>query len=263
MIVVAAASIMMVSVLKSQKDVTASARLNQELGAVMAVMSNEIRRAGFRVCDENDPLLTCKDTDGNPLVSYALGEDITIGQNTTAGDCILYRYNADVDDNPDDPEEYRGFRLNGNIIEMADSTGDVTCGSNDNWVPLTDPTVMKVSAISGFTFFSTEGSKCRNMTKSIYWTVGDDEAELACAADTDLDNRGCIDLNDPAEVATCIIGATTVNPVWVNDTKDTLFGVNQIRINLRAELTRDPAVSKNLKTSVKVANPWIRPGVTP
>jgi hypothetical protein len=229
----------------------------------MAVMSNEIRRAGFSVCDEKT--YTCKDTDGKPLVSYALGEDIKVDKYSVDGDCILYRYNANVDDDPDDPEEYRGFRLNGDIIQMAGPAGNVTCNSDANWVDLTDPDVMKVSEIQGFKFFSTEGSKCRNMTKNIYWAVGVGATGLACAPGTGLDSGGCIDLNDPANAyAGCDTTVTTVDTDWVNDPSDpdypmdTQFSVNQIRINLRAELTKDLAVSKSLHTSVKVANPWIQ-----
>ena len=243
----------------------------------MAVMSNEIRRAGFRVCDvsaDNATQFECPDIDGDgeedPFIpAYALGEDISIGQNTTAGDCILYRYNADVDD-IDDKEEHRGFRLIANndgigVVQIAqsDNTTDVKCNDDAQWEPLTNPKVINITALS----FSTAGSKCRNMTKKIYWVVGDGATGLACADGTGLDNGGCIDLNDPAEAfAGCDVTNTTVDADWVNDPtdadypdypEDTQFGVNQIRVNLRATLTRDPAVSKILKTSVKVANPWI------
>ena len=231
MIVVAAASVMMVTVLKSQKDITASARLNQESGAAMAVMSNEIRRAGFNVCDENNATLTCEDFD-----PYLLGEDIKI----VGGTCIEYRYNADVDDDSVDPEEQRGFRLNDNIIEMAGTTGAVTCGNDANWVGLTNPTVIKITALS----FSSAGSKCRNMTedKERYWIVGADSIGVAC---------------DPATtpVVCTDLGGGCSPPLA--ESGDDLFGVHQIQITLKAELTKDSSVLKKFESSVKVANPWI------
>ena len=275
MIVVAAASVMMVSVLKSQKDITASARLNQELGAAMAVMSNEIRRAGFSVCDV-DNFDCLPDADGNEVSfirAYELGEDISIGQNTTAGDCILYRYNADVDENgsvagDDYFSEHRGFRLvvtDGiGVIQIADNDDatNVACNVDARWITLTNPDVINITALS----FSTAGSKCRNMTKNMYWTVGDGATGLACAAGTVLDGD-CVDLNDPVVAGLCDTSPATVKPnsEWVNDDPSvsdyplyTLFGVNQIKINLRAELTRDSGASKSLQTSMKVANPWIQ-----
>jgi len=254
MIIVAAASTMLVNILKAQKDISSSARLNQELGTAMAVMSNEIRRAGFSVCDDNT--YTCKDAGGSPLVSYGLGEDIKIDKYSDDGDCILYRYNENINDNPDDLGEHRGFRLNGDTIQMAEPAGNVTC-SNGTWLNLTDPKVFKVTALS----FSTTGSKCRNMTKKIYWTVGDGATGIACEADTSPVTCTDISGGTLCETDTKVPSGSD----WVNDVPTvsgyplyTLFGVNQIRINLQATLTRDSTVSKNLQTSVKVANPWIQ-----
>jgi type IV pilus assembly protein PilW len=306
MIVVAAASVMMVMVLKSQKDITASVKLNQELGTVMAVMSNEIRRAGFRVCD----IKKMHDAGSNCPLNPA-GEEVPyIRYNTSAtdkdleifdvngddpphkGDCILYRYNADLNDS-DDLGEQRGFRLfvklkdpnipndkDRHVFQIARPVDDVKCDdphdftdpTSNKWENFTDPNVIRITALS----FSTTGSKCRNMSGNFYWVVGVGATGLACDVGTNLDTSvGCVDLNDPpdSEVkdADCKTSATAVMSKWITGEfvtqpvptpvpplKDVLFGVDQIRINLQATLTRDSTVSKNMKTSVKVANPWIR-----
>jgi len=258
MIVVAAASVMMVSVLKSQKDITASARLNQELGAAMAVMSNEIRRAGFSVCDvENSDC----NLDGDGI------EELAIKYNTSAsnkdieiigGNCILYRYNADLDKN-DDPDEQRGFRLNDdNVIEMAGTTGAVTCTSG-GWSPLTDPNVITISDLR----FSTTGSKCRNMTSpdpnppvvgdpeivARYWVVNSN-SEIVMACDPNGDAvEYCVVTED--SITACTSGSKIISD------GDQIFGTRQIRITLDAILTRDTAVTKRLESSVKVANPRV------
>ena len=302
MIVVAAASVMMVSVLKSQKDITASARLNQELGAAMVVMSNEIRRAGFSVCDmkkmhDATPPLACPDNaveDEVPYITYALGDDLKVGDvdggGNDDGDCILYRYNADVDRYGHDAtdtdaevdylSEHRGFRfvVSGGVgviqIAQSDKTKDVKCDEDDRWVPFTNPRVIDITGLS----FSTTGSKCRNMTLpdpqpspeivAQYWIVeedpdsGETQTGLACDNGAGSTSPGattpvnyCTVTVDPTDPTTCVSGQT-VDTSIVN-TGDKLFGTRQIIITLNARLTRDQTVSKILTTSVKVANPQI------
>jgi type IV pilus assembly protein PilW len=265
MIVVAAASVMMVTVLKTQKDVTASARLNQELGAAMAVMSNEIRRAGFRVCDAD--VFDCPDIDDDEeedsfILSYALGKDVNIGTNTTAGDCILYRYNANVDKNGsvsgtnDYFGEHRGFRLIDNsdgigVIQIADDNydTDIKCDGgdlNDRWITLTNPDVIDITGLS----FTTAGSKCRNMdeSKNWYWqVVSVNETELACELVDSIALPSCTPLT--TGVSTC------VSPLM--ETDDDIFATHQVTIRVEAELSRDSTVTKVLNSSVKVANPWV------
>jgi type II secretory pathway component PulJ len=241
LIIVATATIMYAGILKSQKEITASARLNQEIGAAMAVMSNEIRRAGFRMCDSlsYDCKVSLVDELEIPfmLVKYAYGEVIKISD---GGQCIEYRYNANNYDNTDVVGEHLGFRLKNGVIEMAEATGDVVCGNDNNWVSLTDPGVMHVSALS----FTTTGSKCLNMeeARNWYWVAGDDETKLAC------------DLTPP--VSCTPLGVTPCGATLVEN-GDNIFGTHQIVIELNANLSRDPTVAKHMETSVKVENPWI------
>jgi len=280
MIVVAAASVMMVSTLKSQKDITASARLNQELGAAMAVMSNEIRRAGFSICDikkmddagSNCPL---NPVDGEevPYILYntsASNKDLEIfdvdGVGNDDGDCILYRYNADVDD-VDDLQEQRGFRFNSvtNTIQMGDVAQNFACTDPETpptpptWIDLTDPNVIDITDLS----FSTAGSRCRNMTLpdpnpdpavvAQYWVVRDAATGMACDDNSDTVDYCIVTVNAlPPNVTTC---TTSVTKAIASG--DKLFGTRQIVITLEATLARDQAVTKRLESSVKVANPRI------
>lgn len=271
LIITAAATVMMVSTMKSHRNITASAKLNQELGAVMAVMANEIRRAGFRVCDRDT--FSCPPNAAGeiaPFLTYAFGEDIGIGQNVVNGDCILYRYNADVDgdghdgdasivddDDDDDLSEHRGFRLRNNAIQMtryppnhdgieAKCNDDPAAVAEYKWIDLTDPDLIEITGNTGLSF-STAGSKCRNMDKDLYWVVGAGTTGMACNSGTAP--VVCTDLSGAA----CT--QTTVNNTLV-ESGDQIFDNRQILIELEAKLTKDKSVSKNLTTTVKVANPW-------
>lgn len=273
MVIVAAASTMLVNILKAQKDITTSARLNQELGTVMAVMTNEIRRAGFSVCKDD-----CSS------VTYDLGEDIKISDD---GKCIEYRYNADMDNDDDngdgvddDLNERRGFRLNGDFIQMAGSAGDVKCDDPANstkWDNLTNSDLIKITALS----FTTTGSKCRNMNLpdpnppipsnpkivALYWVVEEVavgvQTGLACDNGAGPTSPGattpvefCTVTVDPTNPTTCVSDSAKTVDDYVT-IGDQLFDTRQIIITLNARLTRDSTVSKTLVTAVKVENPWI------
>jgi len=240
LIIVVTATIMYTDILKSQKDITDSARLNQELGAVMTIMSNEIRRAGFRMCDAS--IYDCKINPENVEIpfmpgKYAYADVIKIGD---GGKCIEYRYNANRDVS-DDNAEQMGFRLKNEKIEMAKAAANVVCGSDTNWVPLTDPEVIKVTSLN----FKTTGSKCRNMeeSKNWYWVVGDGATGLAC------------DITSPITCTPLTTGVASCGTPLL-ETDDYIFGMHQIVIELNANLSRDPTVAKHMETSVKVENPW-------
>lgn len=254
MIIVAAASTMLVNVLKSQKDMASSAKLNQELGAVMVVMSNEIRRSGFSYCNKNN--FTCSEP---PKKYDASDKDINV--NST---CIEYRYNAKPNDTLVDPGEKRGFRLEDASIQMAAPDMDVTCGNNTNWVALTDPKVITITALN----FSTTGSKCRNMkTGGNSWAVGDVDAGGNIVENSTLDaDLACEVIDDNAyEVAlyddvTGVPSSAVFDEDWRKPPTGEgtiLFGTRKITIQLQAELTNDSEVSKKLITSVRVSNPLI------
>ena len=239
MIIVAAASVMMVTVLKSQKDITASARLNQELGAAMAVMSNEIRRAGFRICDVDVNTCDCNgDLVKEPYTPYnttACTPELKDIEIDGSGNCIFYRYNGNLKIG-----EQRGFRFISDRIQMvvlgASPSCDDAVTSTTNWNDLTDPNVINITTLS----FTTTNSKCRNLYKNWYSVFSNaDETGMPCVVTT------AVDCTDPSG-GTCD-----------SDTGDQLFGTRLVTIELQATLTKDSSVSKKLISSVKVASPWI------
>jgi type II secretory pathway component PulJ len=246
--VVATATSMAITAFKSRQEITATAKLNQELGVVMSVMTNELRRAGFRVCDVDSAAFECPtDDEGNelPYITYASADSLDIND---SGDCITYRYNLDRD-NTDDADERRGFRLNGGAIEMAGPGGGVACGDDANWVPLTDTDVISITGLA----FTTDGSKCAYVNQPEYWITPDaDSKKFPCVEET-AQVTLCQDGGDadksisyPSEC-----GADD-KPSLVKD--DEVVEDRQINIALAAELGFDDSIRKTLNTSVKVGN---------
>jgi len=112
-------------------------RLNQELQAVMTLMTRDTRRAGHWA--NTDPLFP------NPFAmglvgSYMPGGTDWTDSNNIASTSRTFSYDADADGIDDGNDEEFGFRLNGNQVEMLDS--------NNAWLALTDPTVVNVTNLA-------------------------------------------------------------------------------------------------------------------
>lgn len=121
-------------------------RLNQQLQTAMAIMSNEIRRAGYWANAQNDIGST---TNNNPFV--ASGVDITVNG---SGNCILFAYDHDDDGSLPaisasiDDERY-GFRISGNALQARPPGASFSCtAAADAWENITDTNIIQVTALS-------------------------------------------------------------------------------------------------------------------
>lgn len=218
-----------ISSIRGSTDIANSARLNYDLDSVMQLMVNDIRRAGYwgdavsgSNAKNNPP--TC-DT-GNP---FTCGDaDIVISKKTGEADdsCILYTYDFDDGDSTTTPEEpdgnvnlneYFGFRLNGNGVDMRYSVDDVTNISCDdgNWENIVDTETVSINSLS----FSLANSKCKNNTTSATPDT------TSCAATTMTINSG-----------------------------DTVIETRQIDITLTGQVRGEDVVNKSLTDIVKVRN---------
>lgn len=163
MLVIVGAIAFYVNTTKSQSDSNKLMHLNQNLRALMDIMSRDISRAGYA---DNTPDVTGSPVPfiaNNPFFSTAAGSstDLTIYD---SGTCIVYSYNLD-DDGDDlnldgdyvdagettlavDTNERLGFRLNGTNIQLrtggATHNDDCTSGS---WEAANDPSV-EITALS-------------------------------------------------------------------------------------------------------------------
>ncbi len=111
LIIIAATISIYVSTIKASADIIKSARLNHDLDSAMALMVNDIRRAGYW-----GKAVVGSDSSENPFTKNIETEPVTDLQIPSPG-CVLYAYDADAKGDKDDNEFY-GFRLSNGNIEM-------------------------------------------------------------------------------------------------------------------------------------------------
>lgn len=152
LIVAAGAISLFVIGLQGQGNNVKLARLNQDLRAMMDIMTRDIRRAGFVTSNTNNT----DELKNNIFFSTASGSStdlrIYAGDFTTLvttpgspGPCIVYAYNEN-DDNPPtvDAGERYGFRRNATdgLVEMRTGTTTHNDDCNDGtWGNTTEPEV--------------------------------------------------------------------------------------------------------------------------
>ncbi len=150
LIVVGAAVSIYIATIRSSSDIIKSARLNHDLDSALALMVNDIRRAGYW-----GGAKVGSDSRVNPFTQAA-----TDFQNPSA-DCVLYTYDANADGIVDpNGHEYYGFKLNGTNIQMrlsGSSTNNCDLNSDD-WETLNVSEGNEQIEVTGLTF--TEPFKC-------------------------------------------------------------------------------------------------------
>lgn len=116
-------------------------RLNQDLQAILDVMGNEIKRAGFI-------------QNSNNVTTSSI---ISVPSST----CLLYEYDTVRDGNIGN-EDKRGFRYNSTdkTVEFRESSTGSCTGSNTSWRALNDKRTVTVTATN-----ITLSSSCFNLTQ--------------------------------------------------------------------------------------------------
>lgn len=168
LIVVSGVLVVYLSTVESSGSTLKSSRLNQEMSALINIMSNDMRRAGFWgtpdfTTPESNPFSivdTATPANTTALAVHALTGAVwndttyaaTLGDRN--GRCITYSYDANQDGSVDNNERL-GFRWSGlatDPIEMRTSTSGGTnlCNDagNDSWEPITDPDTMTITNLS-------------------------------------------------------------------------------------------------------------------
>jgi len=121
---------------KSSSDTIKAARLNYDIETLMALMLNDIRRAGYWGA-------ATVNSDGR-LNSFV--QDLA-GLNKPSEHCLLYSYDADSDGNID-KAEYYGFKFeNGSVKMRFSGTANDSCG-NGVWQEAVVSDQIAVSALS-------------------------------------------------------------------------------------------------------------------
>ncbi|WP_455203698.1 PilW family protein [Kaarinaea lacus] len=241
MIVVAGVTNVYLSTVTSSSTTLKQSKLNQELTSLLSVMSNDIMRAG--VWETND--YTAPET--NPFsqidvtaleVMDTMTSNAQVAANSSSGgECIVYAYDADLDNNLDDTD-IRGFRLNNGVVQMRyegdtgvntrhDSCNDNT---NDDWRDVTDGRLIEVTSLN----FALNNSRCLNAREP-------DGVNNDGDADTDeVDEMDCY------------------NAVPSNGSGDVTVETRQIEITIAGRLVTDNSVNATVSQSVRVRNDLVR-----
>lgn len=253
LIVAAAVISVYVNTLNTSGTTLRSSRLNQEMNAIMNIMVNDIRRAGYWGGS------TTGDASINPfnLAATTLkvfswdGAAYTDESPLGSGGCIVYAYDLNSDGGLDDgsgadKNEGFGFRWKGaanNAIEMKRGHTDVQdCSDTDEtWGPMTDTSFIAIDGLS----FDLSNSKCVNTSEP----NKEDEATGAAIVAPTVENfneRDCY--YDAANDGTFD---------FPPDTDERTVEIRDVRITLSAHLVSEPEVTSTLRQSVQVRNNMI------
>jgi prepilin peptidase dependent protein B len=224
LIIVAAIITLYANTVRGSSDTLRSARLNHDLESAMALMVNDIRRAGYW-----GGAIAGSDSRDNPFTIGAANIQIH------GGSCILYTYDANgsgkntLEDLTDDVDsnEYYGFKLQGTDIMIRISGATTADCGGGTWrtMNISDDDSREKVEIDSLTFdFDDAGapSKCKNVSTEIV---------------PNFENASC--------------DAVTVLDL---DPGDTVVETRQVTITLSGHMTGEADVSKTLTSSVKVRN---------
>lgn len=123
----------------SSRDILNSARMNQDLSAIMSIISGDLRRSGHWI--QTASSATSPYTD--------LGMDL----NVVSSSCVLYNYDEDNSGTIDN-DEYGGFRFSSDAVWSRASGASMTSCAvvSESWNRLSDESFMTIdTATSSFT----------------------------------------------------------------------------------------------------------------
>jgi prepilin peptidase dependent protein B len=212
-----------------------SSRLNQDLSALMSLMSSDIRRAGYNgkhhISHEKNPFNSSGDT--ALAVFDNMNSEHPEGP-TGRGSCIVFAYDSDQD-GAVTASELIGFRLNKGVVEMrtaGNRSAPNSCDDPGNtWMALTDPGFIMIDKLD----FDLADSTCLNTREPDGSDNDGDGAE---------DNRAEYDCYG--------------TPQPLAGSRDTTIEVRQISITLTGALTEDPFVRMTLSQQIRVRNDLLR-----
>lgn len=263
LIVVGGVLTIYIAVLESSGELIKQSRLNSEMSALMNIMANDIRRAGYWELNTDGSLTAGIDTystaelnvyspANNPFAqngSTALDvrtldgswDDSGSAGATGSGSCITYTY--DSGDRPRngsvDLAELYGFKRDANAVWMRTSCagGGTACTvaapnncDQGTWNRVTDENTVTVTVLT----FDLAGSSCVN------------------ASEPDgVDTDGANGIDDANEY-NCYTNAPA------GGSGDDTAEIRQVKITLEAELANDSIVKGKLVQTVRVRNNLIR-----
>jgi len=239
LLLLAAATAMTTTSMVMNGETLKSVKLNQDLDAVIQVMVNDIRRAGY--------------TGG--VFDFADNEDLNI----VSSSCVLYAYDQSQNGTLDTSEKF-GFKLLNSEIYMRTECADgATCATSctaGTWVPLTDSARITITGLS----LSSVDSKCLSIT---------DDANVASGTN---ENNYWVTTSAGATQFPCMATAGTNLTTYVMDADgvydsgtfvapqsgDRLIGRRQVNVQIAGHLTNDNSMVKSQQVGINVRNDDIR-----
>ena len=245
LLVVGGAITMYIQAISSSNDTLRSSKLNQEISALMAVIIDDVRRAGYwynfgfgndsenPFSQENATVLTVINDMANDAAQGPRGQ----------GTCLVYSYDAtylggNVGGTLEATDLF-GFRLNGTVVQMRE-TGVVdgvacvggTCDScnNGTWQNVTDPNLIEITALN----FDLGNSQCLNATEP----NGDDD-----------DGDGTVDEDDEADCYATIPA---------NGSGEATAETRELVVTVSGRLANDTSTQMTATQTVKVRNDHLR-----
>lgn len=224
-----------VSTVKSSSDTLKSSKLNTQLMAIMSIMSNDIRRAGYWANFDSDPTINPfnQKNDSALEVIDNLASNTIIASNTNAGgECIVFSYDQNENGIIDADSEYFGYRLQSGTVQMR-VNGTVSDGddcSDGVWLDLSDNDLYAITSLT----FNPRNSQCVDSSEP-----------------NGIDDDGANGEDDDAE-ADCYLHTPA------SGSNETTVETREIEITLAGVLVNDSDVSMEITQSVRVRNDLIR-----
>jgi type IV pilus assembly protein PilW len=244
-IVVGGAIALYITSVRSSGETVGATRLNQEVSALLSVISNDVRRAGFwpGAVGGNYAQNPFSQADATVLtVVDDLVGDVDQGP-TGQGTCLVYAYDATyLAGNTSgvlEAADLFGFRLNGTVVEMraagvVDGVNCVggTCNScqNGNWEAVTDPDLIEITALT----FDLGNSQCLNASEP---NGEDDDGDTTI---DEIDELNCY---------------VTIPP---NASNEATVETREVVVNVTGRLADDTSTQISASQSIKVRNDYLR-----
>ena len=244
-LVVGGAITMYVAAIRGSNDTLRGSKLNQEVGALMNVIVNDVRRAGYWFNTGTGNFDQNPFSQSNATVLTVI-DDMTSNTDqgpTGQGTCIVYAYDAtylagNVGGTLETTDLF-GFRLNGTVVQMRQS-GVVdgaaciggTCNScnNGTWQNVTDPDLIEITGLT----FDLANSMCLNASEP---------------NEVDDDGDGTI---DEADEFNCY---ATIPP---NASGEPTLETREIIVTVTGRLANDTSTQMSATQSIRVRNDHLR-----
>ena len=240
LIVVSATISIYVATVGSGSSTIKSARLNHDLDAVMTLMINDIKRAGYWGRAKLNA-----DSRNNPFTTATT--NIQIPASIPPNSCILYTYDADGDGFVD-PDEYYGFQLRNikntppiiDTIRMRKTDTATADCTDENWEEFIDSTQLTIDNLQ-FSFTQVDVNGDTDFTDGI---------------DLPATSR-CLNVTTNTSYVPPVLPPVT-NDICSDPPGNNVVEKRVVNIRLTGHITSDINVIKTINGTVEVRNSRVR-----